>query len=111
MKNKKRNSLNEFRYNYDTKHINYIFEEEGKRYHSVGLTHDHHTFGKKNMPLYDNPQKNRTEKSYIRNGIISNKKSSFSKHKDKNYKFSLRDFKNVKSKIRKYKSYRKYKKK
>lgn len=108
MKNK-RKTKNEFRYNYDTKHMNYVFEEEGKRFHSVGITHENKTFGKTNMPLNNNPQEGKTEKSYIRNGIVTNKKSSYARHPDNRFLFEKEDFKNVKSKIRKYKSIRRYK--
>lgn len=38
MSKRKRKSKNEFRYNYSTKHMNYVFEENGQNYHSFGLT-------------------------------------------------------------------------
>ena len=34
-----RKSRNEFRFNYNTNHPNYIFYEDNGRYKSVGLTH------------------------------------------------------------------------
>lgn len=104
---KKRESKNEFRFNYDTGHMNYVFEEEGNKYHSVGITHDRKTFGKKNMPLDVNPQDGHNEKAYIRNGIITNKKRSYFKSFDNSFKFSESDFPKIKSKIRNYKSRRK----
>lgn len=93
---------NEFRYNYSKKHKHYIFGEVGNKFKSVGLTHDDTTFGVKNMPLNKNPQKGKTEKSYIRNGIISDKKRSYGEPL-KNYAFDETDRLNVKSKIRHYK--------
>ena len=44
---RKKKSKNEFRYNNTTKHPNYVFEEFGDKYHSLGLTHKEETFGKK----------------------------------------------------------------
>ena len=102
----KRKAKSEFRYNFDTKHMTYVFEEDKNRLHSVGITHDKKTFGKKNMPLENNPQKNHNEKAYIRNGIINKKKSSYSKKINKNFRFSKKDFPKVKSKIRNYKKHR-----
>ena len=107
-KNKKRKSLNEFRYNYNTRHTQYVFEEDDKRYRSLGLTHHKRTKGIKNMPLSKNPQKGKTEKAYIRYGIINDTKNNYSGI-DKRFKFSKEDFVRAKSKIRKYKSRRRYK--
>jgi len=108
---RKNKSKNEFRFNKNTQHMNYVFEEDEKGFKSVGLTKHKKTFGITNMPLENNPQKNKKFNSYIRNGIIFNKKSSYSKHIDKNFEFSKNDFANVKSKIRKYKANRKIKNK
>ena len=102
----RRKNRNEFRYNNQTGHPNYIFEEAGKRYKALGITHEEETFNKKNMPLKKNPQKNNTSKAYIRNGIISESKKSFGR-KLKDYEFSKEDKANVKSKIRNYKKRRK----
>ena len=108
----KRKSKNEFRYNYTHKHMNYVFEEDGKKYHSVGITHDRTTWDSrkrkrhKNMPLQQNPQRNKNEPSYIRYGIITDKKENYSKRVATNFNFSSDDFKNVKSKIRNYKNKR-----
>jgi hypothetical protein len=93
---------NEFRFNNSTGHPNYIFEESNGRYRGVGITHEPTTFNKKNMPLHKNPQKGKTDKSYIRNGIISDKKNNYSRVKN-NFEFCKIDFRNVKSKIRNYK--------
>ena len=38
---------NEFRFNFNEKHTNYVFEEENNKYHSVGITHKSKTFNKK----------------------------------------------------------------
>ncbi len=92
----------EFRYNFSQKHKNYVFAEVGNKFKSVGLTHDDTTFGKINMPLNKNPQNGKTEKSYIRNGIISDNKRSYGKPLN-NYAFDESDRLNVKSKIRNYK--------
>ena len=103
-KNKRRKLTpkNEFRFNNKTQHKNYIFAETDKKYRAVGLTTDSETFGKKNMPLSSNPQKGKTDKSYIRVGIINEYKNEFGR-KLSNYAFSSADFKNVKAKIRNYK--------
>lgn len=61
------------------------------------------------MPLEKNPQKGKTEQSFIRNGIISDKKKNYGRPL-RNYTFSNRDYKNVKSKIRKYKRNLRHKK-
>lgn len=101
---------NEFRYNNKTEHPNYIFEERGKKYRAVGLTHSDTTFGLKNMPLKQNPNSRDKDAAYIRNGIISESKSSFSKKPIKNFAFGKDDFPNVKAKIRNYKKRRRQKK-
>ncbi len=105
-KKKQRKKLipkNEFRYNFTEQHKSYVFGEIGDEYRSVGLTHRDTTFGIKNMPLKNNPQKHRTEQSNIRNGIVSDKKVNYSKRTIKNLLFTHDDFANVKSKIRNYK--------
>lgn len=94
---------NEFRYNNNTKHMNYVFGESHNRYYSVGLTTEAKTFNKSNMPLNDNPHKGKTEKSYVRNGIISDRKQSYDRKPNKNWNFSKDDFPKVKSKVRHYK--------
>lgn len=109
MNNKNFKRRNEFRYNYSQKHKNYVFGERGNKYLSLGITHEEYTFGKKNMPLEKNPQKGKTEQSFIRNGIISDKKKNYGRPL-RNYTFSNRDYKNVKSKIRKYKRNLRHKK-
>ena len=99
---KKYKPKNEFRYNYDSKHPNYIFGESKNKYKSLGITHKETTFNKKNMPLKYNPNRLSKSKAYIRHGVITTKKSNYSK-KLKNYRFADCDYKNVKSKIRNYK--------
>lgn len=104
-------SKNEFRYNYYTKHTNYIFEETDKNYHSLGLTTKKITRDKNkkwhsNMPLDNNPKKNDNRKSYIRYGYISQNKNTFGKI-DRRFAFSHKDKLNVKSKIRYFKKKRK----
>lgn len=106
MAKKKYKAKNEFRYNKKTKHTNYVFEDDGTNYAAVGLTHSSKTFGKKNMPLKDNPQRGKNEKTYIRNDYIVDTHQSFRKIR-KSFSFSNEDFTNVKSKIRKYKKNRK----
>lgn len=106
----KRYARNEFRYNYKTKHYNYIFEEDGKLLHGVGITHQKRTRLKnkwyKNMPLKQNPQQNKIEKSYIRSGYIAQNKNTFGKV-DKRFAFrNDTDKANVKSKIRHFKNER-----
>ena len=107
-KQRKKSSVrNEFRYNNQTKHPNYIFEETNGKYRSLGITHSSSTFGKRNMPLEKNPRTGENKQAYIRNGIISDKKSNYSKKTIKNMKFSESDLKNTKSKIRNYKKTKK----
>lgn len=33
-----RKSKDEFRYNYSTKHMNYVFEKENNSFHNLGIT-------------------------------------------------------------------------
>lgn len=106
MGKKKRVARNEFRFNKNQKHVNYVFEDDGKKFSSLGITHSPKTFGKKNMPLRQNPQKGHSEQAYIRNEIVRDKKSFYSRSL-KNYKFSAADFKSVKAKIRNFKRKRK----
>lgn len=94
---------NEFRYNFTENHKSYVFGEIGNEYRSVGITHKETTFGKSNMPLENNPQKGKTDDSYIRNGIVSDRKNNYGKRTIKNLSFSNSDFSKVKSKIRNYK--------
>lgn len=110
MAKKKYRAKNEFRYCKKTKHTAYIFEDDGKKYNAVGITHKEKTFGKKNMPLDKNPQKGKTEKAYIRNGIIREKHKSFGTNTRNNFEFSETDFPKVKAKIRNYKKERRQKK-
>ena len=105
-KKKKLVVKNEFRFNNNTKHMNYVFGASKNRYYSVGLTTEPETFNKKNMPLKDNPHKGKTDNSYIRNGIISDRKEAFDKKPNKNWIFSTDDFPKVKSKVRNYKKKR-----
>lgn len=105
-KKKKYVAKSEFRYNRNQKHITYVFEDDGKKYTAVGATHQPKTFGKDNMPLAHNPQKYKTDKAYIRNGIIRDRHSSYGRP-NKNYAFSSEDFPKVKAKIRNYKKKRK----
>lgn len=100
---------NEFRYNNQTAHPNYIFEESGNRYRALGLTHSSSTFGRANMPLAQNPDPKDPQKAYVRNGIISDKKSNFSRKPINTYAFGEDDFPNVKAKVRNYKKRRKKK--
>lgn len=101
---------NEFRYNSAKGHKQYVFGQAGDKYKSLGLTHEQKTFGRKNMPLVKNPQKGKTERAYIRNGIVSDKTKYYGKPLS-NYEFDPADKANVKSKIRNYKKSRKKNKK
>lgn len=100
----KQKSENKFKYNFNTKHPNYVFESNGDKYHAVGITHEESTFGIHNMPLSHNPKSGDKTKAYIRNGYIVDKQRSFSKKDIKNLKFSTEDIPNVKSKVRHYKN-------
>ena len=98
----KKGERNEFRYNYEEGHPEYVFQAKNGKYKAMGVTHRNETFGRKNMPLSQNPEKGKKEDSYIRNGIISSKKKNFGAVM-KNYRFADRDKANVKSKKRNYK--------
>ena len=92
---KKYKPRNEFRYNINAKHPNYIFEVEEK------------TFGIKNAPLKVNPKKTDKRKSYMRNGVVNGTHYDYSKKTMKNMQFSREDLPNVKAKIRNAKKNRK----
>ena len=109
MKKKKIAPKSEFRYNDETNHPAYVFGEGVNNFYSVGITHSKKTFGKKNMPLTQNPKKNDKSKAYIRNGIVVGRKKGFGRLL-KGYSFSKEDFPKVKAKIRNYKRNRKHKK-
>ena len=112
MTKNKRYSKNEFRYNYYTNHTNYIFEEDGNNYHSLGLTHQRKTFDnrnnkwRKNLPLFNNPNKKDNSKSYVRYGVITQNRKTFSNSVDNRFMFSENDMPKVKSIVRKYKTVR-----
>lgn len=106
---------NEFRYNHKTEHVNYIFEEDGKKYKAKGITSKPTTFGKPNMPLSKNPEhlpngERKQKTAYIRNGTIVDNKKSFAKKPIKKFDFAKEDFPKVKSTIRNYKKVSKNKK-
>ena len=103
---KKRVAKNEFRYNRNERHMTYVFEDDGKKYASVGITHHDKTFGKANMPLDDNPQDEHEEPAFVRHGFIRDRHESYSEVKA-NFEFSEKDFPKVKAKIRNYKKKRK----
>ena len=97
---------NEFRWNNNTSHPNYIFGKVGRRYKSMGITHSEYTEvngkTKKNMPLEFNPDPKDSKSAYIRHGIISDNVESYGKKELKNFRFSDTDSANVKSKRRNY---------
>lgn len=102
MAKRKQKQKNEFRYNRNTKHMNYIFAENDKYYIGMGLTTEEYTFGIKNMPLRKNLQRNHEEESYIRNGIITSKKQNYA-HADKRFEIVNEDDKAcIKAKKRNY---------
>ena len=111
-KKPKRITKFEFRFNFNTKHTNFIFEQENNKYHGIGLTHSAETFDKKrnkmrqNIPLFENPQKNKKDKAYIRYGIITNTTASYGEVR-KNFKFAPDDIPTVKFIARNYKKKRK----
>ena len=98
-----RKSRNEFRFNYNTNHPNYVFYENNGKYRSIGLTHQSEYYGKRNMRLKNNPNRIDKYNCYVRYGVISSKKNNYGKVLY-DYSFSDSDFKNVKSKIRNYKN-------
>lgn len=104
----KRGERNEFRYNYDTEHPGYVFKKEKGKYKSFGLTHEDKTFGRKNMPLSQNPSKTDKRPAYIRNGVISQKGGMGMRIKGMS--LSKQDKANVKSKKRYHKKEAKRKK-
>lgn len=74
----KKGERDEVRYNNKERHKNWVFKEEGENVSALGLTHSGETFGGKNMPLKENPDKKDKTPAYIRHGVIRGKKSSFS---------------------------------
>jgi len=98
---------NEFRYNFDVNHKQFVFEYKDGKYRSVGITHDDSFKGVSNMPLSQNPQKGKTDPAYIRSGIVSGTRRNYGKRTINNLQFSVADKANVKSKIRNYKKRRK----
>ena len=102
---------NEFRFNINAKHPNYIFEvdEEHDMWRAIGITHEEETFGVKNAPLKVNPKETDNRRSYMRNGIVNGNHGDYSKKTMKNMKFSEEDFPNVKAKVRNAKKNRKKK--
>lgn len=109
-KKKKKTVKNEVRYNKHTKHFDYVFEDDGNRYTSFGITHHDKTFGIKNMPLKQNPQMNHTEQAFVRNGKNRSPHKNYGKVKN-NFAFSNEDFANVKAKVRNTKKNSKKRKK
>lgn len=101
----------EFRYNNKTDHPNWVFEEEHGKRRAFGITHNEETFGKKNMPLKDNPNKKDPKPAFIRNGVITENAGDFSEEVIKNLQFSKSDKAKVKSKRRNYIKRRKMHKK
>ena len=100
---------NEFRYNNYTRHPNYVFGEDDNSYHSLGITHEKYTFGRKNMPLAQNPKRGDKSKAYIRNGVIRRNKKYYGRILT-DYSFSSEDKAKIKSKIRQYKKRNRHKK-
>ena len=100
---------NEFRYNPNTEHPNYIFEVDKKKdaWRAIGITHEPETFGIQNAPLKVNPKKKDARESYMRNGIVAGSHYDFSKKPMKNMRFSDEDMPNVKAKVRNDKKKRK----
>lgn len=93
---------NEFRFNHQAKHTQYLFGETDSQYKALGLTHQKKTFGRKNKKLKENPKAGDTRKSYIRNGVVVDDKRSYKKKPSKNYKFSKSDQKRADRIIRRY---------
>lgn len=112
MRKNKRYSRNEFRYNYVTKHPNYIFEEDGSDYHSLGITHQKRTKIKnkwrKNTPLHKNPQNKKTKKSYLRYGYITQNKNTYG-NIDAGFNFDELDISKVRTKVHSFKNFRRKK--
>lgn len=106
------NVRNEYRYNLDAQHPNYVFEVniQDDEWKAIGITHEAETFGKPNMPLKQNPKKTDDRPSYVRNGIVEDGHKNFSRKKMKNVRFSKEDMPNVKAKIRNFKNERRKKK-
>lgn len=113
LKRKNSSVRDEYRYNIDTQHMNYIYlvEKDGDKevYHALGFTHKDTYEGVKNMPLKKNPKKGDNKKSYIRSGEIEGEREMFSGKKAKNYELTGDDKANAKSKIRHYKKDKKKK--
>ncbi len=102
-------ALWDFRFNFATGHPTLAFGRSGKQIKSVGLTHQAETFGRKNMPLKNNPNPNDSQPAFARNGIVS-KNERYYGRKMPQYSVSGDDKANIKSKIRHYKKGQKKKK-
>lgn len=102
MNKKSGKARDEFHYNKDTGHYNLLIsvDEQHDEYIALGLTSEEETFGVKNMPLSQNPQKGATETSYIRNGEIIAGHKAFNPRRIKSMKISAKDIPNVKAKKR-----------
>lgn len=95
----------EFRFNTDANHPQYVYRYKNKKYSSLGFTHEPETFGQKNMPLKRNPKKGDSSKAYIRNGVVEGSYEAYGGRRTrKNLEFEKTDKANVKSKIRHYKN-------
>lgn len=103
----KKGERDEVRYNNKEGHKNWVYKEKGENVSAFGLTHSGETFGRKNMPLTENPDPKDKSAAYIRNGVIKGKKSSFANKPKKGMKFSKSDKTNMKSKRRYHEKERK----
>lgn len=62
---------------YNDKHPAYIYEEEGKDYKYLSLTHSKYTYGVENHKLKINPKKGDDKVAYVHKKTYKSKKSSF----------------------------------
>lgn len=87
MKNIKKD---EFRRNKITKHPAYIYEQEGKKYKHLNVTHAPITQGVKNVKLFKNPDPKDKAVAYVRPKANKTSVKKFHK-KERGWKMSKKD--------------------
>lgn len=65
-------------FNHKRKHPSYVFGEKDSYYKFIGITHARKTKGLSNIPLPENPEISKTDKSYIRPYPLIDPKKVFS---------------------------------
>ena len=99
---KRGKARDEFRYNVHERHKNYVIsvDERHDEWLALGLTSQETTGGVKNMPLSKNPQKGKTDTSFLRNGEIIEDHKAFSDRVYRTFEFAIADIPHIKAKKR-----------